>query len=49
MALKIEHGKVVSIKLPKLSSRQLKVMDRAKPNQAIIKRATSRKYNIVYS
>lgn len=48
MALRIKKNKVVDIPTPKLSKKQAEKMEKATPNEKIIKRATSRKYNIVY-
>ena len=49
MALRIKNGKVISITPPKtLTKEQLKKMENTPINEELIKRATSRKYNIVY-
>lgn len=48
MALKIKNGKVVTISPPKVSKKQIQKLEDAPVNQELIKRATERKYNIVY-
>lgn len=49
MALRIKDGKVISISPPKkLTKNNLKKWRILLINEELIKRATSRKYNIVY-
>ena len=48
MALKIINGKVISIAPPRnLTKKQLKKIEDTPLNKALIKSATSRKYNVV--
>lgn len=50
MALRIKNGKVVDVPPPtNLTKKQLEKMENALVNKELIKSATSRKYNIVYS
>lgn len=48
MALKIKDGKVIDVPPPKLTKKQLEDMESAPVNKELIKRATSRTYNVVY-
>ncbi|MFK5975678.1 MAG: hypothetical protein QM493_04125 [Sulfurovum sp.] len=48
MALKIKDGKVINIAPPRnLTKKELKKIEDAPLNKALIKSATSRKYNVV--
>ena len=47
MALRIKNGKVVNVPPPKISKKKLKEMENAPIDEEMIKKATSRKYNIV--
>jgi hypothetical protein len=48
MALRIKDGKVVSLTPPKtLTKKQLNKMEKTQRNEELIKRATTRTYNIV--
>lgn len=49
MALKIKDGIVIDVPPPKLTKEQIKKMENTPVNHNLIKKATSRKYNIVYS
>lgn len=49
MALRIKDGKVISVSPPsKLTKKQLKKLEETPINKELIKKATSRKYNIVH-
>lgn len=49
MALRIKDGNVISISPPaNLTKKQLEEMENAPTNEKLIKKAASRKYNIVH-